>query len=58
LFLITSAVKPSASIPGLLTLDWQQIIVLLLVVIDAVYISTVLRPLRGSRALEASRAAQ
>jgi hypothetical protein len=37
LFLITSAMKGSTSIPGLLTLDWQQVVVLLLVVTDAVY---------------------
>jgi hypothetical protein len=37
LFLITSAVKGGTSIPGLLTVDWQQIVLLVLVVTDAVY---------------------
>ncbi len=42
LFLITSAVKGSTSIPGLLTVDWQQIVLVLLVVTDAVYAYAVL----------------
>jgi hypothetical protein len=58
LFLITSAVKPSTTIPGLFTLDWQQIIVLLLVVTDAVYIWSLLRPLKGSRPAEPIQATQ
>jgi hypothetical protein len=58
LFLITSAVKPSTSIPGLLTLDWQQVVVLLLVATDAVYLSSLLRPLRGSRPSEETRPTQ
>jgi hypothetical protein len=46
LFLITSAVKSSTSIPGLLTVDWQQIVVLMLVVTDGVYLSGLLRDRR------------
>jgi len=58
LFLITSAVKGSGvtatSIPGLLTLDWQQVILLLLVATDGVYASSLLRPHRGPRPTEAT----
>lgn len=57
LFLVTSAVNGSTSIPGLLTVDWQQIVVLILVLTDAVYLSTLLHPRRGARpdvALQAS----
>ena len=43
LFLITSAVKGSTSIPGLLTVDWQQVAALVLLVTDAIYVSSVIR---------------
>jgi hypothetical protein len=61
LFLVTSAVKgstcvPSTCIPGLLTLDWQQVVLLLMAVTDAVYIWSLLRMRRG--AAEAPRPAQ
>jgi hypothetical protein len=46
LFFVTSAVKGSTSIPGLLTIDWQQIVVLMLVVTDAVYLSSLVRARR------------
>jgi hypothetical protein len=46
LFLITSAVKGSTSIPGILTVDWQQIVVLILVVTDAIFVSSLLRARR------------
>jgi hypothetical protein len=58
LFLFTSAVKGSTSIPGLLTLDWQQVVVLLLVVTDLVYLSSLLRAFRGSRPPRAIRPTQ
>ena len=43
LFLITSAVKGSTSIPGLLTVDWQQIVLLILVLTDVIYAYSLLR---------------
>ncbi len=43
LFLITSATKGSTSIPGLLTVDWQQVIVLVLLLADAIYLRSLLR---------------
>jgi len=43
LFYITSAVKGSTSIPGLLTVDWQQVVLLLLVVTNAVYALSMFR---------------
>jgi hypothetical protein len=36
-FFITSAVKGSTYIPGLLSVDWQQVILVVLIVTDAVY---------------------
>jgi hypothetical protein len=36
-FFITSAVKGSTYIPGLLSVDWQQVILVVLVVTDAIY---------------------
>ena len=47
LLLITSAVKGTTSIPGLLTIDWQQVVALVLVVTDAIYLSNLLRSRRG-----------
>ncbi len=38
LLMITSAVKGSTFIPGLMTIDWQQVIVLILIVTDAIYL--------------------
>lgn len=43
LLLITSAAKGTTSIPGLLTIDWQQVVALVLVVTDAIYLSNLLR---------------
>ncbi len=37
-FFITSAVKGSTRIPGLLSVDWQQVVLLVLIVTDAVYV--------------------
>ena len=61
LFLVTSAVKGSTCIagtciPGLLTLDWQQVVLLLIAVTDAVYLWSLVRIRRG--AAEASRPIQ
>ncbi len=36
-FFITSAVKGSTSIPGLLSVDWQQVVLVVLILTDAVY---------------------
>jgi len=64
LFLFTSAVKgstcinPSTCIPGLLTLDWQQVVLLLIALTDAVYLWTLLRIRRGALPSEASRPTQ
>jgi hypothetical protein len=63
LFLVTSAVKgstcvPSTCIPGLLTLDWQQVVLLLMAVTDAVYLWSLLRMRRGAFPPEASRPTQ
>jgi len=45
-FFIPSAVKGATHLPGLLSVDWQQVVLLLLVVIDGVF---VLSALRGRR---------
>lgn len=37
-FFITSAVKGQTSIPGILTVDWQQVVAFILVVTDVVYV--------------------
>ncbi len=42
-FFITSAVKGTTNIPGLLSVDWQQVIFVLLVAVDVVYILSALR---------------
>lgn len=42
-FFMTSAVKGSTNIPGLLSVDWQQVVLLVLVVTDAVYIWSAVR---------------
>lgn len=38
LFFITSAVKGTTQIPGILSVDWQQVVLLVLVVVDALYV--------------------
>jgi hypothetical protein len=43
LFFITSAVKGSTRIPGILSVDWQQVIVLVLVVVDGLFILSALK---------------
>jgi hypothetical protein len=42
-FFITSAVKGTTHIPGLISVDWQQVILIILVLVDAVYLFSVLR---------------
>ena len=53
LFMRTSAVNGSISIPGLLSVDWQQIIVLVLLLTDALYLLS-MRGRRGARPQEAA----
>jgi len=36
-FFITSAVKGATRLPGILSVDWQQVVLVVLVVADAVY---------------------
>ena len=51
--LITSATSGQTSIPGLLTLDWHQVIAVILIVADALYLWAWLRARRdgsGARA--------
>ena len=50
-FFITSAVKGSTTIPGLLSVDWQQVILLILLLTDAVFIWSALRPRAGTQEL-------
>lgn len=38
LFFVTSAAKGSTHIPGLLSVDWQQVVVLVLLVVDVVFV--------------------
>lgn len=45
-FFITSAVKGSTHLPGLLSVDWQQVVLIILIVVDGVF---VLSALRGRR---------
>ena len=52
LFFITSAVRGTTHIPGLLSVDWQQVIVLVLVVVDGLFIRSALR----GRSLGAAKA--
>lgn len=63
LFFITSAVKGSncsgamsCRIPGLLSIDWQQLILLLLVVTDAIFVWSALKSRDTRRSNEASQA--
>lgn len=45
--LVTSATNGQTSIPGLLTLDWHQVIAVILVVVDTLYLWSWLRGRRG-----------
>lgn len=48
LFFVTSAVKGATRIPGLVSVDWQQVVVLVLLVVDGLFVFSVLRgPARG-----------
>jgi hypothetical protein len=47
-FFITTARKGSVYIPGLLSVDWQQIVLVIIIVVDAFYIWTALKT--GNRA--------
>ena len=42
-FFITSAVRGSIHLPGLLSVDWQQVILLLLIVFDGLFILSALK---------------
>jgi hypothetical protein len=55
LFFITSAVRGATHIPGILSVDWQQVVLLVLVVTDAVYVWSARK---GARLHEASSAAE
>jgi hypothetical protein len=44
LFFITSAVKGSTHIPGLLSVDWQQIVALVIIVVDGIFLISAFRP--------------
>lgn len=48
LFFITSAVKGSTTIPGLLSVDWQQVILLLIILTDALYAWSAVRGSKGA----------
>jgi hypothetical protein len=56
LLLITSAVKGSTRIPGLLSVDWQQVVALILVVTDATYAWSAYKGSRGRTVQETSLA--
>lgn len=43
LFFITSAVSGSTHIPGILSVDWQQVIILVLVVADGLFVRSALK---------------
>lgn len=49
-FFITSATKGTTHIPGLLSVDWQQVVLFILVVADAIYAWTAISA-RRPRAL-------
>ena len=40
-FFITSAVRGNTHIPGLLSVDWQQVVLVVLVAVDAVFLWSV-----------------
>jgi len=42
LFFITSAVRGSTHIPGIFSVDWQQVILLLLIVVDGMVVLSAL----------------
>jgi len=56
LFFITSAVNGSTNIPGLLSVDWQQVVLLVLIVTDAVYVWSAVRDGRRRMASPPPRA--
>jgi hypothetical protein len=56
LLMITSAVKGSTRIPGLLSVDWQQVIALILVVTDGTYAWSAYKSSRGRTIQETSLA--
>ena len=49
-FFITSAIKGSTTIPGLLSVDWQQIVLVVLVVTDAVFVWSAIKNRRRTGA--------
>jgi hypothetical protein len=49
-FFITSAVRGSTHLPGLLSVDWQQVIILVLVVVDGLYVWSAYKD-KGNQAL-------
>jgi hypothetical protein len=51
LLMITTAVKGSTKIPGLLSIDWQQVVALVLVLTDATYAWSMIKNSRRSDAL-------
>jgi len=55
-FFITSAVKGSTHIPGILSVDWQQVVLLVLVVTDAVYVWSAVRDSRRRAASSTTQA--
>jgi len=48
LFFITSAVRGSTRIPGLLSVDWQQVVLVILIVVDLVYLLSIFRGPKSS----------
>lgn len=42
-FFITSATNGSTTIPGILSVDWQQVVLLVIAIVDIVYLLSVLR---------------
>jgi len=49
-FFITSAVKGTTSIPGILSIDWQQVVLLVIVVTDTVYAFSLYRSRKAAHA--------
>jgi hypothetical protein len=43
LFFVTSAVKGTTRIPGLLSVDWQQVTLLVLLVVDGLFVRSALK---------------
>ena len=48
LFYITSAVKGTTHIPGLFSVDWQQVVLVILIVADLVYLLSIFRAPKSS----------